>query len=55
MTAKVIYIYGIVPNFYSTEMFRSLENLGLSAIPFENMSAIVSEKDKLEVDIIKVE
>ncbi len=55
MTANVIYIYGIVPNFYSTEMFRSLENRGLAAIPFENMSAIVSEKDLSEIDILNVE
>lgn len=50
MTEKVLYIYGIVPNFYSTEMFRSLENSGLSAIPFENMSAIVAERNMLMTD-----
>ena len=50
MTAKGIYIYGFVPNFYSTEMFRSLENSGLSAITYDNISAIISEKDGVSID-----
>ena len=48
MTAKGIYIYGIVPNLYSTEMFRSLEGSGVYAIPFQNISAIVS--DRLDIE-----
>jgi len=28
MTTNGIYIYGIVPNFYGTDMFRSLETQG---------------------------
>jgi hypothetical protein len=45
-----IYIYGIVPNFYDTEMFRSLENSGVYAIPFENISAIVSDREGTQLD-----
>jgi hypothetical protein len=29
MTTKGIYIYGIVPNFYDSEMFRQLDNSGV--------------------------
>jgi hypothetical protein len=50
MTTNGIYIYGIVPNFYSTDMFRSLENSGVYAIPFENVSAIVSDVDDPNID-----
>jgi len=50
MTTKGIYIYGIVPNFYSTDMFRSLENSGVYAIPFQNISAIVSDSDGTQLD-----
>jgi len=45
MTTKGIYIYGIIPNFYSTEMFRLLEDSGVYAISFQNISAIVSDRD----------
>jgi hypothetical protein len=38
-----IYIYGIVPNFYGSEHFRSLEKVGVYAIPLQNISAIVSK------------
>ena len=50
MTTKGIYIYGIIPNFYSTEMFRSLENAGVYAIPFQNISAIVSDRESTLLD-----
>ena len=50
MTAKAIYIYGIIPNFYSSEMFRSLENSGVFAIPFQNISAIVSGTESKQPD-----
>ena len=42
MATSRIYIYGIVPNFYGAEHFRSLEKVGVSAIPLQNISAIVS-------------
>ena len=50
MEKKGIYIYGIVPNFYSTEMFRSLEDSGIYVISFENISAIVSDRDSQHLD-----
>ena len=50
MKKKAIYIYGIIPNFYSAEIFRSLENTGVYAIPWQNVSAIVSDRDNLILD-----
>lgn len=50
MKTKGIYIYGIVPNFYGTEMFRALENLGVYAIPLQNISAIVSDRESTDID-----
>lgn len=52
MTTKGIYIYGIVPNFYSTDMFRSLENSGVYAIPLQNISAIVSDRESAHIDYL---
>lgn len=49
MSTKGIYIYGIVPNFYSTDMFRSLQNSDVYAIPFQNISAIVSDKENTSI------
>ena len=50
MTTKGIYIYGIIPNFYSADMFRSLENSGVYAIAFQNISAIVSDRESTLLD-----
>lgn len=50
MPTKGIYIYGIVPNFYSTDMFRSLDDTKVYAIPYENISAIVSDRDSVSLD-----
>jgi hypothetical protein len=50
MAAKGIYIYGIVPNFYSTDMFRSLDNSEVYAIPFRNISAIVSDRENVGLE-----
>lgn len=50
MKNQKIYIYGIVPNHYSTEMFRLLENDGLFAIRFLNISAIVAYTDLENID-----
>ena len=47
---KGIYIYGIVPNFYGTTHFQSLEKSGLFAITFNNISAIVSESNGAGLD-----
>jgi len=52
MAAKGIYIYGIVPNLYSTDMFRSLENAGVYAIPYQNISAIVSDRNSTHLDYL---
>lgn len=50
MLTKGIYIYGIVPNFYSTDMFRSLENSGVYAIAFQNIAAIVSDRESAHIN-----
>jgi DnaJ-domain-containing protein 1 len=52
MKTKGIYIYGIVSNFYSTEMFSSLENssAGIYVISFQNISAIVSDRESTDID-----
>jgi hypothetical protein len=50
MPPKGIYIYGIVPNFYGAEMFRSLESSRVYAIPFQNISAIVSDRNSTHLD-----
>jgi hypothetical protein len=50
METKGIYIYGIVPNFYETEYFRLLKNLGVNFVSFENISAIVSDKEIPHID-----
>lgn len=52
MSKKGIYIYGIVPNFYSSDMFRSLENSGVYAIPFQNISAIISDSESAYIDYL---
>lgn len=52
MTTKGIYIYGIVPNFYSMEMFRALEDLGVYAIIFQNIAAIVSNSKSLHLNYL---
>ncbi|MFA4852888.1 MAG: GvpL/GvpF family gas vesicle protein [Bacteroidales bacterium] len=52
MNNKGIYIYGIVPNFYSTDMFRSFENSGVYAIPFQNISAIVSDRNGTQINYL---
>ena len=50
MTTKGIYIYGIIPNFYSADMFRSLDDSGVYAIAFQNVSAIVSDRESTLLD-----
>ncbi len=45
MSTNKIYIYGVVPNFHSPEMFRSLEKSGIYAIGFQDVTAIVSDTD----------
>jgi hypothetical protein len=50
MTQKGIYIYGIVPNFYGTTQFQKLDNSGVYAITYQNISAIVSGSENDELD-----
>lgn len=52
MTTNGIYIYGIVPNFYGTDMFRSLENSGVYTISFQNISAIVSDRNSTHINYL---
>jgi hypothetical protein len=52
MATKGIYIYGIIPNFYSAEMFRSLVNTGIYTINYQNISAIVSDRENVPVDYL---
>ena len=50
MSTKGIYIYGIVPNFYGTASFQLLENSGVYAITYQNISAIVSDRKTAYLD-----
>ncbi len=50
MKTKGIYLYGIVPNFYGAELFRSLKNSGVYFISFQNISAIVSDRELADID-----
>ena len=43
MTTKMIYIFGIIPNIYGADMFRSIENSGVYTITYQNISAIVCD------------
>lgn len=43
MKIKGLYIYGIIPNYYSSELFRELDSLNVLSIPFGKVSAIVAE------------
>jgi 23S rRNA U2552 (ribose-2'-O)-methylase RlmE/FtsJ len=52
METKGIYIYGIVPNSYGTERFSLLKNLGVNFISFDNISAIVSDKEIPHIDFL---
>jgi hypothetical protein len=52
MATKEIYIYGIIPNFYSAEMFRSLVNTGIYTITYQNVSAVVSDRENTSFDLL---
>ncbi|NQU86932.1 MAG: GvpL/GvpF family gas vesicle protein [Mariniphaga sp.] len=51
MEPKEIYIYGVVPNFYEAEHFRSLNKLGVYFISFQNISALVSDREIAHFDL----
>ena len=40
----------VVPNFYGTTQFQSLENSGVYAITFQNISAIVSDRESTHLN-----
>ncbi len=50
METKGIYIYGIVPNFYSGDLFRALKESGVYFISSGNISAIVSDRESTFFD-----
>ena len=50
MPAKGIYIYGMVPNLYSDEMLKLLNNSGVYTIAYQNISAIVSDTEKTQLE-----
>ena len=50
MVTKGIYLYAIVPNSYSEEMFKSIENIGIYLIPYKNLFAIVSDRNENTVE-----
>ena len=50
MSTKGIYIYGIIPNFYNADMLGSFENLDVYTIPYQKISAIVSDREKVIFD-----
>ncbi len=52
MAPKGIYIYGVVPNFYGTTHFQSFEPSGVYAITYQNISAIVSDRDSVHLDLL---
>ncbi len=52
MEMNGIYIYGFIPNFYSDEMVRSLVNTGIYTISYQNISAIVSDRESVSFDFL---
>ena len=44
------YIYGVVPNSYVNEVFQTLANAEIYAIPFQDISAIVSDSKSAQLD-----
>ena len=50
MIPKGIYLYAIIPNSYSEEMFKSIENIGIYLIPYKNLFAIVSDRDEHKIE-----
>lgn len=55
MATTEICIYGIVPNFYGTTQFQLLENSGVYAVTFQNISAIVSDSESEQIDYSDME
>jgi len=45
MKMKGLYIYGLIPNYYSADQFREMEKLNVVSIPYGNILAIVAESN----------
>jgi hypothetical protein len=52
---KSLYIYGFVPNDHNDEQLKQLESIGVSAIPFQETSAIVSPKSMIDISQLSKE
>jgi len=52
---KSLYIYGFVPNDYDDEQLKQLESIGVSNIPFQKTSAIVSQKRRIDISQLSTE
>lgn len=50
MKDHCIYIYAIVPNSYGADFFKPIEKSGTYAIPYQGLSAIVSDRDSSLID-----
>lgn len=47
-SATALYIYGIVPTYYSSEEFRKLESISVLHIPFKKVAALVSRAPRTD-------
>jgi hypothetical protein len=45
MKMKGLYIYGLIPNYYSADQFREMEKLNVVSIPYGKILAIVAESN----------
>ncbi|MCF8230524.1 MAG: GvpL/GvpF family gas vesicle protein [Bacteroidales bacterium] len=45
---KGLYIYGLIPNYYSSDQFREMEKLNVLSIPYGKISAIVAETEIID-------
>jgi uncharacterized protein YukE len=52
---KSLYIYGFVPNDHNDKQLKQLESIGVSAIPFQETSAIVSPKSRIDLSQLSTE
>ncbi|EAR13305.1 hypothetical protein PI23P_02387 [Polaribacter irgensii 23-P] len=52
---KSLYIYGFVPNDYDDEQLKQLENIGVTTISFQKISAIVSQKEMVTISELNTE
>jgi hypothetical protein len=48
MKMKGLYVYGLIPNYYSSDQFREMEKLTVMSIPYGKVSAIVAESNIID-------